>query len=85
MSHDLTRWIEAADARQFSEAVMFERGFEPGERHFLHLGDAIAHLPTWLRLGVSHDSLASIGCHTVVPFRRPAGRRDVKRGHDLTP
>lgn len=74
MSHDLTRWIEDADARQFSQAVMFERDIKFSERHFMHLGDVIAHLPTWLRLGVSHQSLASIGCHTVVPFRRPADR-----------
>lgn len=81
MSHDLTRWIEDADARQFSQAVMFERDIKFSERHFMHLGDviahlpgAIAHLPTWLRLGVSHQSLASIGCHTVVPFRRPTDR-----------
>jgi hypothetical protein len=76
MSHDLTRWIEDAEARRFSEAVMFERGVGGGERHFLHLGDVIAHLPTWLRLGASHETLASIGCHTVVPFRRSADRRD---------
>lgn len=75
MSHDLTRWIEDAEARRFSEAVTFERGIEFNERHFLHLGDVIAHLPTWLRHGVSHESLASIGCHTIVPFRRQAGRR----------
>lgn len=76
MSHDLTWWIEAAEARRFSEAVMFERSVGEGERHFMHLGDVIAHLPTWLRLGVNHETLASIGCHTVVPFRRPAGGRD---------
>lgn len=70
MSHDLTRWIEAADARQFSEAVMFERGTGSNEHHYLHLGDAIAHLPSWLRHGVSGESLASIGCHAIAFVRR---------------
>lgn len=72
MSHDLTRWIEAADARQFSEAVMFERGVATGERHYMHLGDAVAHLPSWLRHGVTRESLAAIGCHAIAFVRRPA-------------
>ena len=75
MSHDLTRWIEAADERRFSEAVMFERGVEPTENHFLHLGDVIAHLPTWLRRNASHESLSSIGCNIVAFTRRPADVR----------
>ena len=71
MSHDLTRWIETADERRFGEAVMFERGIVPTERHFMHLGDAVAHLPSWLRHGVSGELLASIGCHAVAFVRRP--------------
>ncbi|HXC30164.1 MAG TPA: hypothetical protein VNV38_19580 [Stellaceae bacterium] len=70
MSHDLTRWIEAAEERRFSEAVAFERSVVPSERHFMHLGDAIAHLPSWLRHGVSGESLAAIGCQAVAFVRR---------------
>lgn len=74
MSHDLTRWIETADARQFSEAVMFERAGEIGERHYMHLGHAVAHLPSWLLHGVSRESLAAIGCHAVAFIHRPHPR-----------
>ncbi|HTW54405.1 MAG TPA: hypothetical protein VME45_21130 [Stellaceae bacterium] len=69
MSHDLTRWIEVADARQFGEAVAFERGMAIGEHHYLHLGEAVAHLPSWLKRGISRESLASIGCHAVAFVR----------------
>jgi hypothetical protein len=70
MSHDLTRWIEAADARQFSQAVMFERGVGIGEHHYLHLGDAVAHLPSWLRFGIGRESLTAIGCQAMAFVRR---------------
>lgn len=69
MSHDLTRWIEVADARRFSETVAFERSAGAGEHHYLHLGEAVAHLPSWLKHGISRDSLASIGCHAVAFVR----------------
>jgi hypothetical protein len=69
MSHDLTRWIEDAEARRFSEAVMFERSVEAVEHHYLHLGDAVAHLPSWLKHGISRESLASIGCHAIAFVR----------------
>ena len=69
MSHDLTRWIEVADARQFGEAVAFERGVGTGEHHYLHLGEAVAHLPSWLKHGISRESLASIGCHAITFIR----------------
>jgi hypothetical protein len=69
MSHDLTRWIEVADAREFSETVAFERGVDTGEHHYLHLGDAVAHLPSWLKHGISRESLASIGCHAIAFVR----------------
>jgi hypothetical protein len=36
----------------------------------MHLGDAIAHLPSWLRHGVSGESLAAIGCQAVAFVRR---------------
>ncbi len=62
--HVMTRWIEDADARQFSEAARLE---EVGitERHYMHFGGAIASLPAWLRHGVSRESLAAIGCHAL--------------------
>lgn len=70
MSHDLTRWIEAAEERRFSEAVAFER-VVPNEHHFMHLGDAIAHLPSRLLHSVTGEMLASIGCQAVAFVRRP--------------
>lgn len=75
MSHDLTRWIEAADARRFSEAVMFERGIGLAERHYMHLGDAVAHLPSWLRRGLTGESVAAIGCHAAESARRSTEHR----------
>jgi len=69
MSHDLTRWIEDADARSFSEAAMFDRRLVPAENHYLHLGDTIANISSWLRQGVSHESLSAIGCHALAHLR----------------
>ncbi len=47
--HDLTRWIEDADARQFNEAVLFEGRLEHAAEPHRHLGDAIAALTSWFR------------------------------------
>jgi hypothetical protein len=75
MSHtSMTRWIEAADARQFSEATMFDRRWGVTESHYLHLGDVIAHLPSWFRYGVSRESLTALGCHALAVFRHPHER-----------
>jgi hypothetical protein len=64
----MTRWIEDADARQFSEAARLERtGIT--ERHYMHFGEAVASLPSWLRHGVSCESLAAIGCHALAHLR----------------
>ena len=66
--HVMTRWIEDADARQFSEAARLEQvGIT--ERHYVHLGGAIATLPAWLRHGVSRESLVAIGCHALAHLR----------------
>jgi hypothetical protein len=70
MAHDLTRWIENADARRFNEAALFDRSLNIEEHHYMHLGDAIANLSSWLRHHVSRDTLASIGCH-VLTARNP--------------
>lgn len=72
--HDLTRWIEDADAREFSDAAAFDGRFIPAESHYLHLGEAIAHLGSWLRHEVSRDSLAAIGSHALSHLR-PANDR----------
>jgi hypothetical protein len=62
--HVMTRWIEDADARQFSEAARLEQvGIT--ERHYMHFGGTVAALPAWLRHGVSRESLAAIGCHAL--------------------
>ena len=70
MAHDLTRWIENADARRFNEAALFDRNLGIEEHHYMHLGDAIANLSSWLRHHVSRDTLASIGCQ-VLTSRNP--------------
>lgn len=74
MSQDLTRWIEDADARRFGQTMMVDCHADTGlPRHYLHLGDAIAHLPSWFRHGVSRDFLAAIGCHAIahLPIKQP--------------
>ena len=77
MSHSyLTQWIEDADARRFAEEVDFERSPTSAETHYLHLGDAIAHLPRWFRREVSRESLAAIGCQPVVYLCHSRGRED---------
>jgi len=53
MSHsNMTRWIEDADARNFSEAAMFDRSptLAPSRRRYL--GEAIANLPSWFHAHV---------------------------------
>jgi hypothetical protein len=75
MSRDLTRWIEEVDACRFGEAVAFERGPELRKRHFTHLGNTIAHLPTWLRHSVRHDTPSSSAHHNVTSIHGPTNRR----------
>jgi hypothetical protein len=71
MSHsNLTDWIETADARACIEAAKFE----PTEGHHLHLGEAIAKIPSWLRHGVSRKPLLAIGCHALTYVRHPISR-----------
>jgi hypothetical protein len=56
MSHDLTRWIEDAEARQFRQAVVFERRFiAPVARHH-PLAEAIGKMPYWFH------ALTHVGC-----------------------
>lgn len=67
MSHDLTRWIEDAEARRFHEAALFDRSLGVSENHYIHLGEVVANLTSWLRHRVSRESLASIGCQVLTP------------------
>jgi hypothetical protein len=77
MSHSyLTQWIEDADARRFAEEVEFERSPTSGETHYLHLGDAIAHLPRWFRREVSREPLAAIACQPLAYLRPAHDRKD---------
>jgi hypothetical protein len=47
MPHDLTRWIEDAEARRFRQAAVFDsRWVVPTRRHD-SLGEAIAKVPAW--------------------------------------
>ncbi|HTZ36663.1 MAG TPA: hypothetical protein VMB84_11600 [Stellaceae bacterium] len=71
MYGDLTRWIEDADARAASEAA-FEAEDAVGERQYLHLGHAIAQVPSWLHSTFSLDTLASLGSHALDYVRHPA-------------
>ncbi|HWB50051.1 MAG TPA: hypothetical protein VG651_13145 [Stellaceae bacterium] len=67
MSHDLTRWIEDADTRRFHQAALFDRSLAIGENHYVHLGDAVANLSSWLRHHANRDALAAIGCQVHTP------------------
>jgi hypothetical protein len=73
--HDLTRWIEDADSREFSEAAMLDQAGVT-ERHYLHFGETIAYLPSWFRHGVSRETMAAIGCHALTHIRHIHDRRD---------
>ena len=63
MSQNLTRWIEDADARRFHQAALFDRRLDIGEKHYVHLGDAVANISSWLRHHVTCETLAAFGCH----------------------
>jgi hypothetical protein len=70
MSHsNLTRWIEDAEARQVFETAMVGRGWAVTERHYLHLGTAVATVPCRPGQTVG-GSLVSIGSHALACFRR---------------
>jgi len=71
MSHtNMTRWIENAEARKFHEAAMFDgRGIT--ESHYLHLGETIAKVPSWLSHNLSREALVAIGCHALAYARHP--------------
>ena len=47
MSHDLTRWIEDAEARRFRLAAAFDQSSVVSARHHHRLGEAIAKVPVW--------------------------------------
>lgn len=77
MSHDLSRWIEDAEARRFTEEVMFEPGARLTEEQHFHLGDQIVQLTSQLRHGVSREFLASIGSHAIAFVRGKPGHGDL--------
>ncbi len=60
--NNLTRWIEAADARKFDEETTFARNAPVTESHYLDLGTKIAKLPSWLRRNVTHEPPAVVAC-----------------------
>jgi hypothetical protein len=47
MSHDLTRWIEDAEARRYREAAAFDGNWAVSGRRHHPLGQAIASVPSW--------------------------------------
>jgi hypothetical protein len=47
MSHDLTRWIEDAEARRVRQTAAFDRSSVVPVRHHDPLGEAIAKVPAW--------------------------------------
>lgn len=62
MPHDLTRWIEDAEARRFTNEVLFERGAQLTEAQHFHLGDRIVHLTSQLRQGAAWGLWRSSTC-----------------------
>jgi hypothetical protein len=75
MSHNnLTRWIEDAEARIVSENAIFERRWNATESHYLHLGETIAKVPSWIRHGIDPETLEAIGCHALAYVRHPLSR-----------
>jgi hypothetical protein len=47
MSHDLTRWIEDAEARRFRQAAAFDQSWVAPTRRQDLLGETIARVPAW--------------------------------------
>ncbi len=49
MSRDpMTRWIEIADRRHFFEDTMVSGAYPEHESHFVHLGETIADITSWV-------------------------------------
>jgi hypothetical protein len=71
MSHsNLTWWIEAAEARDFSRTAIAERKTAISETQYKHFGDAIVAVPSWMRHGVNREALTAIGCQALCLVRR---------------
>jgi hypothetical protein len=47
MSHDLTRWIEDAEARRYRQAAAFDGSWAVSARRRHGLSEAIAQVPSW--------------------------------------
>lgn len=66
MSHDLSRWIEQAEARRFGEEVAFERGVRLAEGQYFDLGNRI--------VGIGRDFLSAVGSHAIALVRHKPDR-----------
>jgi hypothetical protein len=53
MSNHMTRWIEDAEARRYTDTVGFERSPAFAESRSARLRDTILKMPSWLRRHVS--------------------------------
>ena len=66
--HDMTRWIEDADARCVQLTAQSEHP-EIAEQHYMDLGHAIANLSSWLHHGISREQLTAMGSHMLSHLR----------------
>jgi hypothetical protein len=48
MSNHMTRWIEDAEAKSFTDTVGFERSSDFTDSRYARLGATIAKIPSWL-------------------------------------
>jgi hypothetical protein len=53
----MTHWIEIADERHFFEDAMVNGREAEEEGHFLHLGDTIVRIASWVHRRVSWASM----------------------------
>ena len=68
---NLARWMEEAEARRFSEVATANCRFVATESHHMHLGKAIARVPSWFCDHVSCTSVATMSCHVLARLRHP--------------
>jgi hypothetical protein len=68
---NLTRWIEEAEARRFNAEATANCNFATTESYYLHLGKAIAKVPSWFHDSVSCNSVATMSSQVLARLRHP--------------
>jgi hypothetical protein len=75
MTHSrMTQWTEDAEARRFSQIASWNQGPAATDSHYFHLCETITKVSSSLRQGISHGSLAAIGCQALAYVRHPLER-----------